>query len=180
MGASESTRKLTIINEDTSGVIKITDSVARKLQGEPDKPEQQDVNVQAQQQRVPPSGQQVQSNQLLFAAPMETLTLRKRHEEQLQSLEASWRQQKVVLEHANRTLWKTTTTRIASDLKEIEDKYISKRRYDPICPDKESSVESCYKNNAKTPLKCSEQVKDFVGCVDVAKRAALVSKGSLS
>lgn len=111
---------------------------------------------------------------MLFAAPMETLTLRKRHEEQLQKLEASWRKRSRELETQNRDLWKSTTTRLSADLTSIEQKYTHKRRYDAICPDIERKVEECYTTNIKAPLKCSKQVLEFVSCIDVAKRNALL------
>lgn len=107
---------------------------------------------------------------------METLTLRKQHEEELQKLESSWRKQKTVLENQNRELWRSTTTRLAHDLTDIELKYMQRRRYDPICPDKEASVEECYRKNPGKALNCSNFVREFVGCVDEAKRAALLGK----
>lgn len=108
---------------------------------------------------------------------METLTLRKNHEEQLSRMQESWNKQKNVYEKQNRELWKSTTTRLAHDLTEIEAKYMTRRRYDLICPDKERLVEECYQKNANKALQCSQQVREFVSCVDGAKRTALVSKG---
>jgi hypothetical protein len=168
MGAAESTRKLTVVNEDMTGVIKVSDQVVKRIKDD------LEAKERGQQRASSEPAPDNQRNQPLFAAPMETLTLRKQHEDQINTLEASWSKRIQALEKQNNQLWKSTTTRLSKDLTTIEEKYTKKRTYEPICPEIEGKVLDCYTANPSKPLNCSQQVKEFVGCVNVAKRAALL------
>jgi len=107
---------------------------------------------------------------------LETLTLRKRHEEQLDRLETAWNSQRDKLQQHNRQIWMATTKRLNTDISSIETKYTKKHTFDPICPNNEKLVEDCLRSNPGKPLQCSQQVKEFVSCVDEAKLTALLSK----
>ena len=51
MGASQSARTVTVVNDETTGVIHISDSVVRRLKGEINGEPQQQQQQQQQQQR---------------------------------------------------------------------------------------------------------------------------------
>ena len=110
-----------------------------------------------------------------FAAPMESLTLRKRHAEEIHAIQESYQEQLKKYEDQNKYLWYSTTKKLAEDLTNIEEKYTHKLKYDTVCPEAEAQVESCYSSNRKQPLKCSEIVKNFVGCVRDARFKALAN-----
>lgn len=112
----------------------------------------------------------------MYAAPMETLTLRKRHEEEINRVEQSWKTRLGAYQLQNEELSRTTTERLQNDLGTIEEKYTKKQRYEPVCPDIEQKVEECLKKNSKMTLKCSQEVKDFVGCIDDVRQRVLSSK----
>lgn len=110
---------------------------------------------------------------------METLTLRKRHEEEMNRLEESWKTRLSAYQEQNEELSRTTTERLSHDLLAIEEKYTKRHRYEPVCPDVEQKVEECFKKNPSMSLKCSKEVKDFVGCIDDVRQRVLSSKSLL-
>ena len=107
---------------------------------------------------------------------METLTLRKRHEEEVNRVEQSWKTRLSAYQQQNEELSRTTTERLQNDLSAIEEKYTKRQRYEPVCPDVEQKVEECLKKNSTMSLKCSQEVKDFVGCIDDVRQRVLSSK----
>ena len=110
----------------------------------------------------------------LYAAPLESLTLRKRHQSELDRLDTSWKRRMQEYEDQNKYLFLMTSKRLQDDLTNIEKNYTGKNKYAPICPKKEDEVETCYRHNPKNPLKCSKQVKDFVSCVQDARFKSLI------
>lgn len=107
---------------------------------------------------------------------METLTLRKRHEEEINRVEQSWKTRLSAYQKQNEELSRTTTERLSNDLVAIEEKYTHRQRYEPVCPDVEQKVEECLKKNPSMSLKCSKEVKDFVGCIDDVRQRVLSNK----
>lgn len=114
-----------------------------------------------------------QSGQL-YAAPLESLTLRKRHQSELNRLDSSWKRRMQEYEDQNKYLFLMTSKRLQDDLSKIEENYTGKNKYQPVCPTVENEVEVCYRNNAKNPLKCSKQVKSFVSCIQDARFKSLL------
>ena len=110
-----------------------------------------------------------------YAAPMESLTLRKRHAEEIHELQETYKRQLKEYEDQNKYLWYSTTKKLSEDLTNIEEKYTHRLKYDTVCPEVETSVERCYSQNRKQPLKCSQLVKEFVGCVRDARFKALTN-----
>ena len=54
MGANQSARKVTVVNDEASGVIKISDSVVQRLKGEIEgEPKQQQQQSKSEQQQEP-------------------------------------------------------------------------------------------------------------------------------
>lgn len=108
--------------------------------------------------------------------PLESLSLRKRHSEEIRKLERVWNDRLKEYEEQNKYLWYSTTKKLSDDLTKIEQKYTHKRRYDPLCPEVEDKLEACYQHNKSSSLKCSQQVRDFASCVQDARFRALQSR----
>jgi len=161
-GHSSSPRTVTVINE--SGAIRISESAANKVARSA---------VNDERTSLPPPSSSLSTRE--FAAPLECLTLRKQHAEEIHNLEESYRVRMKEYEDENKYLWSTTTTRLSQDLDKIEEKYTSHMKYDAACPDVEKAVESCYQENNRQPLKCSNLVKEFSSCVRAARHEALTT-----
>lgn len=159
---SSSPRTVTVINE--SGAIRISESAANKVARSA---------VNDEWTSLPSPSSSLSTGQ--FAAPLESLTLRKQHAEEIHALEESYRVRMKEYEDQNKYLWSTTTTKLSKDLDKIEEKYTSRMKYDVVCPDVEKAVESCYQENNRQPLKCSDLVKKFSSCVREARHKALTA-----
>lgn len=114
------------------------------------------------------------TNVPIYAAPLESLTLRKRHQDELDRLDTSWKRRMQEYEDQNKYLFLMTSKRLQDDLTSIEQNYTGKNKYEPVCPNVESEVENCYRSNSKNPLKCSKQVKSFVSCIQDARFKSLI------
>jgi hypothetical protein len=163
MGSEESkpTRNLTIINEDSDGTIRVTEAAARKL----------DASLAQSEEGERSRGTMNDP----YSVPMESLTLRKRHAEEMHALQESFKKQVKEYEDQNKYLWFSTTKKLSQDLTNIEEKYTRRLKYNTVCPEVESQVESCYSHNKRQPLKCSRAVKDFVACVTDKRFKALTN-----
>lgn len=101
---------------------------------------------------------------------MDTLALRQQHEAEIRGMERSWKGQINELNRQNKELWKSANEKLAVNLTEIEQKYAKQQKCDPICQESEQKVIECYQENKSQPLKCSQQVKQFINCVHDVRR----------
>ncbi|XP_076363600.1 coiled-coil-helix-coiled-coil-helix domain containing 3 [Tachypleus tridentatus] len=169
MGGASSTRRVTVVNDDASGVIKISDSVVHRLRGEKDK-EKEDVKSGPQKKN------EEHGSEPSLAPFFDNLQWRQQREKELQQTENSWKLQVEELEKHNQELSKLVKTKFYTELVDVEEKYI-KQTYAPVCEGNEQKVMKCYQDNAKTPLNCSKEVMAFSQCVDRVRMGVLTSHG---
>ncbi|XP_061528627.1 MICOS complex subunit mic25a-like isoform X4 [Phycodurus eques] len=54
---------------------------------------------------------------------------------------------------------------------------VRSRSTDAVCPDLQAQILSCYKMNGQQTLRCSELAKEYMQCINAAKRNYLVNHG---
>jgi len=200
MGQGQSQpRKITVINEEAAGVIKISDSVLQRLNNEIEgqgqqQQQQQSQNQHQQQQAPPPPPSQApppQSQQQIPPAggqlpPMvdnphslSALKMAAMKEAELRNVESYWQER--VEDLRNQKLKESTIDEASfnSTVAHI-DKLFLKSRGQPICQDQRHAVMLCYKENSGKTLLCAEAVKAFANCAQSARLGALAENQSRS
>lgn len=174
MGNTPSSRRVTVVNDDVVGVVKVSENVVRRLRGDPEKSTESSTSKESTQSSdgpavVPPTG-------FVPFTPAEpyssTLEQRQKYHEEFKKSERSWQNRIRQLEAQNRQLFDAANEKIAATLTDVETNYM-KNSYAPVCPDKQQKVQQCYKEHSKYPLNCSREVHDFMECVDKVRMTAL-------
>ncbi|XP_054655438.1 MICOS complex subunit mic25a-like isoform X2 [Dunckerocampus dactyliophorus] len=55
--------------------------------------------------------------------------------------------------------------------------HVRSRNTDPVCSGLQSQILACYKENGQQTLRCSELAKEYMRCINTAKRNNLVNHG---
>jgi len=163
MGGKTSKPRTISIESDSDGVITdviISEAVARRLQGIPDKPDE-------------PSPQKIEPKKDLVSVPQDTSEYIRDVDPEIEDF---YVQKLKELQERNETLQKHTNEQFAKAVKEVEDKFVSFTA-SPVCTDLQSKVMECYQvNGSDDPLKCSSLVTQFTQCVDRARVAVSASR----
>ncbi|XP_015928211.1 MICOS complex subunit MIC19 [Parasteatoda tepidariorum] len=170
---ASSNRTVTFSNDDVVGVVQVSENVVRRLRGEPEKtPEQRHKPIEAESKHTP----EIPTQKFVPFAPTEpfssTLEQRQKYHEEFKKAERSWNNRINELETQNKVLYDSAKEKFAAMLNEIEENHV-KNSFAPVCPDKQVLVERCFRENSKYPLNCSQEVKDFMNCVDKVRMTAL-------
>jgi len=184
MGINSSTRRVTVVNDNETGVIRISESVVQKISQtqhhsndsqpiqRPPPQSSQPVPQSQQQQQSPPQRRELSSDHLFVGSQ----SSREEHEREIRRLEQSWKTQIQELQKQNRQLWSTANENLSTNITDVE-KNLVKQKCDPICRQHERLVVDCYHSNRSQPLKCSKEVKAFVDCVHQVRRSVLNRNG---
>ncbi|XP_048239146.1 MICOS complex subunit MIC19-like [Haliotis rufescens] len=167
MGGTGSTRRLVVEEIDGDGVVKISESVVRRLKGESE-PE----GASSSQSKSAPRPERV----FLPPPPPQYGQARIDSKKAVQEVEAFYQQKLRQLEERNATLQKITNEQFAKAVQEVEQKFL-KQTGSPVCQDLQSRVYNCYVDNPKYTLRCSADVRAFSLCVETARQNALARKG---
>ncbi|XP_072097300.1 coiled-coil-helix-coiled-coil-helix domain containing 3a [Mobula birostris] len=99
----------------------------------------------------------------------------KEKEEELQKLNAYYKEQMSRLENRSAQFYKVTTEEYQKAVAEAESKF---KRYEsrPICAELQEDVLRCYQQNPEQTLSCSALAKQYVHCINYA-RQSLLGKG---
>ncbi|XP_076840288.1 MICOS complex subunit mic25a isoform X2 [Brachyhypopomus gauderio] len=92
-------------------------------------------------------------------------------ETELKALEAFYRDQIDQLEKRNLNHFKTCTDQFHAVADRTE-AHIKARSTEPVCTDLQSRVLLCYRENRDQTLHCSELAKDYMRCVNTAKKSS--------
>ncbi|KAL8621155.1 hypothetical protein ACOMHN_004826 [Nucella lapillus] len=155
MGGSGSTRRVVVEEVDGSGVVKISDSVVKRIRGEEggagDAPPTPSPNMHR-----PPS-------------------MSDKSRAMVQDIESFYTHRLRELEDRNSELQKITNEQFVKAVQEVEQKFL-KHTSTPVCQNMQSKVYECYLDNPKQTLNCSAQVRAFSTCVERARQNALLRK----
>lgn len=167
MGGTGSTRRITIETEqDGQATVTISEAVARRLAGLPDKDHTEDPAPPPPAPRAAPKEQE----------PTDTRGYIRDVNPEIEDL---YIQKLKDLQDRNEALQKQTNDHFAKAVQEVEDKFVSYTA-SPVCCDLQAKVMECYQVNPKEPLNCSPLVAEFTQCVDRARMAVSVSRRSIS
>lgn len=148
-GGSSTPRSISIQEEEVSGVIKVSDAVARRLLGSPEP-----ADYISRPQGQPSPQQQSEFNRL----------------------EDHYKRKIRALETENENLMQETQAAFAEAVKEVEQRFQTRTAPLPICQDLQDELLKCYKANPKHTLNCSPQVKAFNECVQRQRERILSRK----
>ncbi|KAK6175335.1 hypothetical protein SNE40_013822 [Patella caerulea] len=170
MGASGSTRKIVVEDQDGGGVVKISESVVRRIKGQSDR-EESSTDSKQQTHESRPSKPTIIERPVYYPAP----TI-KDNSRATQEIEAFYQEKLKQLEERNAQLQKITTEQFAKAVKEVEQKFI-KQTGTPVCESIQDKVYNCYHSNPKESLNCWQEVGAFTTCVERARQNALARRG---
>ncbi|XP_014216812.1 MICOS complex subunit MIC19 [Copidosoma floridanum] len=185
MGTSQSSRKLTIANdEDDANVIKISDAVAQRLS------ESAAAAAQSQQ----PSAKSPVQMSAVAALPargplpmhqeagegyyphftITALEVKQQKEQELHEQQLYWKQRLQNLEKSHQNINRTFDEEYKKALSYFDDcRDINIQFTARPCDENKEKVLKCYQENLRETLKCSDLVQQFSNCVD-QRRANLM------
>ncbi|KAI0240139.1 hypothetical protein LSAT2_009156 [Lamellibrachia satsuma] len=155
MGGGNSTPKtVTMETDNVTGVVKVSESVARRLIGKPDMLDKPPHRMDA-------------TKSLMTDDKMEEI----RH------LEKYYKDRVENFKRQNDKLYSATKEEFARVVDDLEQKF---RSYTctPICHELEQKVMQCYQDNSKQTLNCSPVVKEFSDCVRKHREQLLMASGA--
>ncbi|EEC06775.1 conserved hypothetical protein [Ixodes scapularis] len=158
MGSSGSTRRVTIVNENSPDVIKISDSVVKRLKGE--------------SEAITASS----APRTTASAPYDTrgsgdvMQTRKLYHEELKKVDDAWRERLAEVERQNQELYKLATDKFAGAVNEVEQKYM-KHKCVAICEEQQHKVLECYQKNQHAPLNCSKEKQEKDAMAEAYRQA---------
>ncbi|XP_014663696.1 PREDICTED: MICOS complex subunit Mic19-like isoform X2 [Priapulus caudatus] len=166
MGGTSSTRRVTVEmeDEDGNGVVKISESMARRLAGEGDSSPREPRKAQHVSQPALPSATAPKMVPPM-GYPVPSGISQQEHEEEIRRIESYYKERQHALEQRNVEQYSLTKEEFENALKQVHAKFV-KQPKTPICGDMEERVMKCYEANRGQTLLCSQEAKAFVQCVD--------------
>ncbi|KAK7789697.1 hypothetical protein R5R35_011515 [Gryllus longicercus] len=140
MGNTNSTRKVTVPNDDPAGVIKVSEAVVQRLKGTSEEVPRQKSPVDAKEEE-----------------------LRKNDEYWMQRLQRQQETHKAMDFHMQQQ-YDSAVSDVKGSLFACPDP-----NDEVPCRNLKDKVTECYKNNPKAVLKCSQEVLAFQACVDIKR-----------
>ncbi|XP_041350162.1 MICOS complex subunit MIC19-like [Gigantopelta aegis] len=158
MGATGSTHRVVVEQMDETGVVKISESVVKRLKGEADS-EDCFRPSPAPEVTIPRPFPRRTEGEMSALLQMENF-----YKQKLQELDAK-----------NDALLKTSVDQFAKAVQEVEKKFM-KHSSSPVCQDLQSKVYNCYIENECKTLNCAKEVRDFTCCVEKSRQNAITRK----
>lgn len=202
MGSQQSTRRVTVMSDEASGVIKISDSVVDRLRNELEKPPSNSSNSsqsakppepevnQTPPPPPPPPAPKEEPVEAPAPPPQAPIPNQKpiiqyvERDPSLSSLRVKAEKEKEMAEAE--TYWRkrfvqqeqehTALTHLQTNHLKVTAEKLSKmfatEKCPPICLEEREAVLQCYKSNPNRTLMCSDVVKNFSRCVHSARMAS--------
>lgn len=185
MGASQSTRKLTIPNEEI-GVIQISNDVVQRItQKMNESPGVRDVGVSmandlpnkpVMQEGEPPSGYPV------YYYPKFTLSaleMQQQKEKELETQSQYWQRRLYNMERNHEKIDRLFEEEYKKAIEQMSPAAHGKKEVDLKntmipCTENSNKVLKCYQDHPKEVLKCAQLIREFSDCVD-QRRATLIA-----
>lgn len=95
---------------------------------------------------------------------------------QLKALEAFYKSQIAQLEKRNREEYEQSKDQFHQAASKTEEN-VRARSTQPVCPGLQAQILSCYKDNGDQTLRCSDLAKEYMKCIQAAKKNLLVNHG---
>lgn len=168
MGGSQSSRRISIDNDDPGNVIKVSESVVKRLKrssSEPSVPKVATRSIDAKTVK-----DSVKSEEEEDGIPPGLLTshqLRKQVEKELEENNKYWEDRFKKVQETNDKMSNIIQLEYARAYKEIESNFprLPPENAKLPCQDKKCYVVECCKKNLNQPLLCAKEVRDFASCI---------------
>ncbi|KAM6981642.1 MICOS complex subunit mic25a-like [Tautogolabrus adspersus] len=95
---------------------------------------------------------------------------------QLKALDAFYKEQLALLEKRNLERYQQSKEQFHQGANKTEAS-VRYRSTDPVCAGLQAQILSCYRTNGDQTLKCSDLAKEYMQCIDAAKKNLLVNHG---
>ncbi|KAM9351441.1 MICOS complex subunit mic25a-like [Symphorus nematophorus] len=95
---------------------------------------------------------------------------------QLKALDAFYKEQLAQLEERNLERYKQSKEQFHDAASKTEAN-VRSRNIDPVCAGLQAQILSCYRENRDHTLRCSDLAKEYMQCIDAAKKNLLVNHG---
>ncbi|XP_071455724.1 MICOS complex subunit MIC25 [Hetaerina americana] len=154
MGDSPRSRSITIVNDDPSRLILVTESVVKRLKGSAG---------QAKAKEVEEPIHSISSGPDITSRKSDTLTSR---EEELLEIEGYWMERLQSMEDKHTRINHLAERDFERSLADYERKFGSATVAPPKCHLNIKEILECYKKNPNQTLKCNKEIKAFSECLD--------------
>ncbi|KAK7789698.1 hypothetical protein R5R35_011515 [Gryllus longicercus] len=170
MGNTNSTRKVTVPNDDPAGVIKVSEAVVQRLKGTSEEVPRQKSPVDVRS-NIQSSAPIVYPPQYSMAGSLTALQIQQAKEEELRKNDEYWMQRLQRQQETHKAMDFHMQQQYDSAVSDVKGSLFA-------CPDPndevpcrnlKDKVTECYKNNPKAVLKCSQEVLAFQACVDIKR-----------
>ncbi|GFG40563.1 hypothetical protein Cfor_04485 [Coptotermes formosanus] len=177
---SSGTRRISVPNDDTSGVIKVSDSVVQRLKGGAEVKETQSASppVIQPQSNVEPVTSLFPPSYYGGGTHKTSLEMRQDKEEALRENDQYWEKRLKTMEENHMMMNRRMEEEYRKAAKEVEELFsrLPAKREQPPCANAGQSVKSCYQKNPGAILKCAKEVEAFAACVDMKRINRLDSR----
>ncbi|XP_018530833.1 MICOS complex subunit mic25a isoform X2 [Lates calcarifer] len=95
---------------------------------------------------------------------------------QLKALDAFYKEQLAQLEKRNWERYEQIKEQFHQGASKTEAN-VRSRNTDPVCPGLQAQILSCYRENRDQTLRCSDLAKEYMQCINAAKKNLLVNHG---
>ncbi|XP_033826089.1 MICOS complex subunit mic25a isoform X2 [Periophthalmus magnuspinnatus] len=95
---------------------------------------------------------------------------------QLRALEAFYKAQIAQLEKRNREEYEQSKEQFHQAASKTEE-HVRPRNTEPVCTDLQAQILSCYRDNKDQTLRCSDLAKEYMKCIQAAKKNLMVNHG---
>lgn len=97
-------------------------------------------------------------------------------EAELKALDAFYREQIAQLEKRNLDHFKSSAEQFHTAASRSE-AILRRRSMTPVCTNLQAQILNCYRENGSQTLRCSDLAKEYMQCIDAAKKSLLVNHG---
>ncbi|XP_036389838.1 MICOS complex subunit mic25a isoform X1 [Megalops cyprinoides] len=97
-------------------------------------------------------------------------------ETELKQLETFYREKLAQLEKKNLDFYKQTSEQFREAATRAE-AHVKPRNMEPVCTGLQTQILHCYRENQDQTLRCSDLAKEYMQCIDAAKKNLLVNHG---
>lgn len=186
MGGQQSTRKLTIDNDDPANVIKVSDSVVDRLRG----------NTEAVRNKVDKGATVHPTNtvyptavpvgpvpsfypQYMHEPSQTSLQLRQEKDAVLKKNDAYWQNKINKIEDSHEQANKLMAQEYCNAMNEVKEHFpdTPNGQRKPACQEGKKAVLKCYRQYPTEPMRCAKEVQAFAECVDKHRSAVVANRG---
>ncbi|XP_022185988.1 uncharacterized protein LOC111045002 [Nilaparvata lugens] len=180
MGAQQSSRKITIDNEEPNNVIKLSEKVVERLKGSIVKEDDSPATARTTVKQPAPTFVDNSYSQDQKQRPSDN-EIRAQYEEVIKQNNQYWENKVKSLMENHYKIDGIYDSEYKKALKDVEENFPRQPIKNPTlpCQDKKKIVLECYQKNKNQPLLCAREVQDFSNCM-CNTRVQLQADGKLS